>query len=240
MAKPSGGWFHSFDEPGLQIEGTRSVPYQLKKARIIPADLTGKSVVDLGAGQGFYSRLAEKRGAEHVVAVNNDPTCEPQFEYVRERTGSDVDWRVENLFDITEEFDVVICMGVLYHVADPESLLDHLVDIAAETICLASAAFASPLKRSWRYDSTTGKTIGGRDRLWPILYHGLTGIEFDESVPTPFWIDEGLRERGCEIEQRHPFLTDKLDRFGVSRLPLDRVMPIGLRYGVRASVDPGL
>lgn len=236
MAKPFGNWFHSFDEPGLQIEGTRSVPYQLKKARIIPDDLSGKSVVDLGAGQGFYSRLAERRGADHVVGVNYDPTCKPQFEYVREQTGSDVEWRVADIFEITEDFDVVICMGVLYHVSDPNALLDHIFDIADETICLASAAFASPLKKSWRYDSTTGETIGGRNRLWPRFYHRLTGIDFDESVPTPFWIDEALLERGCEIKLRHPFLTEKLDRFGVGRLPLDRVMPIGLRYGVRATV----
>lgn len=237
MPKQYGNWFHSFDEPGLKVDGTRSVSYQLKKAKIIPDDLTGKSVVDLGAGQGFYCRLAEKRGAERVVGVNYDPTCEPQFEFVREQTGSEVEWRVEDLFEITEEFDVVVCMGVLYHVPEPDDLIDHLVDLANETVCLASAAFASPMEKSWRYDSTTGETIGGRNRLWPKIYDKLTGIDFDESVPTPFWIDEALNERGCEIEMRHPFITPTVDKLEVNRLPLAHMMPFGLRYGVRANVD---
>jgi SAM-dependent methyltransferase len=237
MPKPFGNWFHSFDEPGLQIEGRHPVSYQLKKAEIIPDDLSGKSVVDLGAGQGFYCRLAEKRGAERVVGVNYDPTVEPQFEHVRQQTGSEVEWRVENLFDISEEFDVVICTGVLYHVPDPNELLDHLFALSNETICLSSIVFPSPLKKAWRYDSRNRKTIGSRDRIWPRIYARISGLNLDESVPTSFWIDDEIQKRGGDVELRHPFVTPTVSKIASDRLPLDRLMPFGLRYGVRASVD---
>ncbi len=66
----------------------------------------GRSVLDVGAFDGFYSFLAEHRGARRVVAVDNEQYVEPGrrtlryhaaprcgFRAIAELTGSQVEYR---------------------------------------------------------------------------------------------------------------------------------------------------
>ena len=87
----------------------------------------GRSVLDVGAFDGFYSFLAEARGARRVVAVDN----EQYVDWVRARfgltveggvgfraiaglVGSRVEYRRMDALDVHqlgERFDVVLCLA---------------------------------------------------------------------------------------------------------------------------------
>ena len=107
----------------------------------------GRSVLDVGAFDGFYSFLAEVRGARRVVAVDN----EQYVDWVRARfgvalqgglgfraiaglVGSRVEYRRMDALDVRElgeRFDVALCLGILHRVTDPIALLGALADVLA-------------------------------------------------------------------------------------------------------------
>ena len=140
-------WFHTFAlAPGIYTPGiARDHGYRLA---VLGADrFAGRSVLDVGAFDGFYSFLAEARGARRVVAVDN----EQYVDWVRARfgvtleggagfraiaglVGSRVEYRRMDALDVHElgeRFDVVLCFGILHRVTDPIRLLRALADVLA-------------------------------------------------------------------------------------------------------------
>ena len=140
-------WFHTFAlAPGIYTPGiARDHGYRL--AVLGPDRFAGRSVLDVGAFDGFYSFLAELRGARRVVAVDN----EQYVDWVRARFGvallggagfraiaglvaSRVEYRRMDALDVRElgeRFDVVLCFGILHRVTNPIRLLRALVDVLA-------------------------------------------------------------------------------------------------------------
>ena len=63
-------WWHKIDlGNGIITPGKVNTFEKLKRIGL-PDDLTGKSVLDIGAWDGFYSFEAERRGASRVVAID--------------------------------------------------------------------------------------------------------------------------------------------------------------------------
>jgi tRNA (mo5U34)-methyltransferase len=128
------GWYHSIELPdGRVIQGFQSP--SLMRMRLaqfpIPADLTGKRVLDIGAWDGWFSFEMEKRGAE-VVAV--DSAEHTRFLVARDLLGSHVDYRIADICRIRPDdfgrFDIVLFFGVLYHVKHPMQALDTVCDLS--------------------------------------------------------------------------------------------------------------
>jgi tRNA (mo5U34)-methyltransferase len=106
------------DYPGVKFRGF---------AHAIPADLTGKSVLDIGCNGGFYSIEMKKRGASRVLGIDFDDDYLAQARFAAEVTGHDIEFRQLSVYDVGslgERFDVVIFMGVLYHLRHPLLALD--------------------------------------------------------------------------------------------------------------------
>lgn len=142
-------WFHTFllnRDLDLYTPGeARDHGYRLGS---IPDSFRGLSVLDVGAFDGFYSFLAETRGATRVLAVDN----EQYVRWVRDRwgieldggegfnaihglLGSNVEYRRADAFalgDVDERFDVVFCFGILHRVENPLGLLGILTSRLAE------------------------------------------------------------------------------------------------------------
>jgi tRNA (mo5U34)-methyltransferase len=138
-------WFHTFAlAPGVYTPGiARDHGYRL--AVLGAGRFAGRSVLDVGAFDGFYSFLAELRGARRVVAVDN----EQYVDWVRARFGvtlaggigfraiaglvaSRVEYRRMDALDVAElgeRFDVVLCFGILHRVTNPIALLRALADV---------------------------------------------------------------------------------------------------------------
>ncbi len=156
-------WYHSIDL------GQGVVTPGVSRSSIPPAalpDFRGRSVLDIGAWDGYYSFLAERGGASRVVALDHyvwkldfaarqeywdccardgvlpDPGREAEFldhaglpgrrgfDLAREALGSRVEPVVGDFMSMDLEplgrFDVVLFLGVLYHLTEPFTALRRL------------------------------------------------------------------------------------------------------------------
>src|SRR3972149_2927891 len=99
----------------------------------LPADLTGKSVLDIGSWDGFFAFECERRGAARVLAIDTyawDTYGMDGFLLARSTLGSRAEYQRLPVEDISRDalgtFDVVLFLGVLYHLRSPIDGLDRL------------------------------------------------------------------------------------------------------------------
>jgi tRNA (mo5U34)-methyltransferase len=127
------GWWHSFELPdGSVHHGVNSL--ESLKHRIgqfpIPSDLRGKRVLDIGAWDGWFSFEMERRGAQ-VVAL--DCWDNPRFREMHAVFNSRVEYLQMDVMEIAPEnigrFDIVLFMGVLYHLKHPLLALEKVCAI---------------------------------------------------------------------------------------------------------------
>jgi 2-polyprenyl-3-methyl-5-hydroxy-6-metoxy-1,4-benzoquinol methylase len=94
-----------------------------------PRNMRGMRALDLGCSDGFFSFEMEKRGAD-VVAVDFVPEDYTGFSVARRILGSSVEYRMDNVYNLSPEvygyFDIVLFMGVLYHLRNPLGGLDAI------------------------------------------------------------------------------------------------------------------
>ncbi len=127
-----GPWFHNLD-----LRGVRTAPDHflfdfpaVKWASFrdhVPADLSGRTVLDIGCNGGFYSLEMKRRGAARVVAIDHDPHYLAQARFAAEVEGLEIEFRQLSVYDVAalgERFDVVLFLGVLYHLRHPLLALD--------------------------------------------------------------------------------------------------------------------
>src|SRR4051794_5646669 len=140
-------WFHSIElEPGFVTPGRADTSAQL--ARLHLPDLTGKTVLDVGAWDGFFSFEAERRGAARVVALDTfswqprgEGAGKAGFELARRALRSKVVDVELDVLDITPEsaggtYDVVLFLGVLYHLRHPFLAIERLRAVTGELLVL--------------------------------------------------------------------------------------------------------
>ena len=139
-----GPWFHNLD-----LGGVRTAPEHFlgdypnikwrKIADAIPADLQGKSVLDIGCNAGFYSIEMKKRGAARVLGIDFDDVYLNQARFAAEVAEADIEFRKMSVYDVGslgEKFDVVIFMGVLYHLRHPLLALDLIREHVADDLMI--------------------------------------------------------------------------------------------------------
>jgi tRNA (mo5U34)-methyltransferase len=109
-------------------------------AHVIPEDLTGKSVLDIGCNAGFYSVEMKRRGAARVLGIDSDDHYLAQARFASEQLGfGDIEYRNHSVYDVGalgETFDLVIFMGVLYHLRHPLLALDLIREHVAGDMLL--------------------------------------------------------------------------------------------------------
>jgi tRNA (mo5U34)-methyltransferase len=129
-------WFHTIDlGNGVRTKGIYDPARTLPRLGL-PSRLDGKRVLDVGAWDGFYSFEMERRGAE-VLATDSFSWrgdgwgTKDGFLLAREALGScvrDLDLDPTKLEPglVGGTYDVVLFLGVLYHLRDPMRVLDRL------------------------------------------------------------------------------------------------------------------
>ena len=168
----SGGWWHSFELPdGTLLPGANALEAQRERLNRfpIPQDLHGKRALDIGTWDGWFAFELERRGAD-VMAV--DVIDNPRFREMHRIYNSRVDYRQLDVYDLTParvgQFDVVLFMGVFYHLKHPLLGLERVcaltTDIAAvdsfvlQEIYAEGAALNRPLLEFFENDEFGGQT----------------------------------------------------------------------------------
>ena len=136
------GWYHSFELPdGGVIAGLQSLDQQRERLRQfpIPQDLTGNRVLDVGAWDGWFSFEMERRGAE-VLAV--DSAKNTRLIEARQLLGSRIDYQIADICHLTAKdvgsFDIVLFLGVLYHLKHPLLALENVCGMCRDMACIES------------------------------------------------------------------------------------------------------
>lgn len=134
-----GPWFHNLDLGGVPTAPDHFLgDYPAMKWRrfshTVPQDLTGKTVLDIGCNAGFYAFEMARRGAARVVGIETDPRYLAQAQLASEVLDVPLELRRLDVYRVAElgaRFDVVLFMGVLYHLRHPLLALDRIHDHAA-------------------------------------------------------------------------------------------------------------
>ena len=139
-----GPWFHNLDLKGVRTAPTHFLgDYPNVKwrrfCRVIPEDLTGKSVLDIGCNAGFYAMEMKRRGADRVLGLDTDVEYLEQAKFAANVNELKIEFRKLSAYDVGqlgEQFDLVIFMGVLYHLRHPLLALDLIHEHVARDLLL--------------------------------------------------------------------------------------------------------
>ena len=131
-----GNWFHNIDLNGVKTAPNHFLgDYPALKWRqfenALPRALRGKSVLDIGCNAGFYSIEMKKRGADRVLGIDYDEQYLAQARFAAQVSGVDIEFRRLSVYEVAElreTFDIVLFMGVLYHLRHPLLALDLVHD----------------------------------------------------------------------------------------------------------------
>jgi tRNA (mo5U34)-methyltransferase len=176
-------WYHSIDlGDGVVTKGLSDPATRLDEQQL--PDFTGRTVLDVGAWDGYYSFLAERSGAARVVALDhyawgvdiaaregyweecrNNGTLPDQsrdttdfwrpdlpgkrgFDLAHEVLESKVETVVADFttvdLDTVGSFDVVLYLGVLYHMKEPLTCLERVRAVTREVAVIETAAAHFP------------------------------------------------------------------------------------------------
>jgi len=139
-----GPWFHN-----MRIGGIETAPEHFlgdypsfkwrKFQHVLPDDLEGRSVLDIGCNAGFYSLEMKRRGAGEVVAIDSDPKYLRQARFAFDQAGADIELKQMSVYDIARlgrKFDLVLFLGVFYHLRHPLLALDLIHEHVAGDLLL--------------------------------------------------------------------------------------------------------
>ncbi len=137
-------WYHCLDfGRGVVTPGYSETRWGVSGDFVgLPSDLTGKSVLDVGAWDGFYSFEAERRGARRVLATDSFvwTNAKAGFELARRVLESKVEDRFIDVLDLSPDrvgtFDVVLFLGVLYHMRHPLLAMERVASVTSDHLIM--------------------------------------------------------------------------------------------------------
>ncbi len=206
-----GTWFQNLNLNGVQTAPQHFLgDYPAVKfqglAQALPQDLTGKSILDIGCNAGFYSLEMKRRGADRVLGVDFDERYLAQARFAAEVRGVEIEFRQLSVYDVSclqEKFDLVIFMGVLYHLRHPLLALDLIREhVARDLMLFQSMQRGSPDARQVEEDYEFGETEMFARPDFPAMYfieHKYAGDPTNWWIPNRACTEAMLRSAGFDI-----------------------------------------
>ena len=172
-------WFHRIDLGDGIFTKTASVmgepvdhPRETWEAiqQCLPADLTGKSLLDVGCNGGFYCVEAKRRGAQRVLGVDGQRQHVRQALFVRKVLGLDLEFRRFSVYDLDPAtvgvFDITLALGLVYHLKHLVLALERLYDVTRELL-IVETAIIPPEQTPPTFVQSLGEI---RQTLHPLFY----------------------------------------------------------------------
>jgi tRNA (mo5U34)-methyltransferase len=210
-----GKWFHNMNLRGVQTAPNHFLgDYPRVKwerfAHALPGDLSGKSVLDIGCNAGFYAIEMKRRGAERVIAIDEEERYLAQGRFAAELNNANIEFHQLSVYDVDkldEKFDLVLFLGVLYHLRYPLLALDlmheHVVnDVLVFQSMQRGTRKVLPLRND--YDFWETDLFG--EEGFPIMYfieNRYAGDGTNWWIPNRACVEAMLRSAGFTITE-HP------------------------------------
>ena len=210
-----GPWFHNLHLP----DGTETAPDHFlgdfpsfkwrEIAPHLPADLSGWKVLDIGCNAGFYSLELARRGAR-VTGIDHDPHYLRQARWAAEQFGlaDRIDWRHMQVYDLArtaERWDLILFMGVFYHLRYPLLALDLVVRRLSRLMVFQTLTMPGEEV----YEPAADTPIDGRDDMllpgWPkmaFIEHRLADDPTNWWAPSHAGVLSLLRSAGLDVVGR--------------------------------------
>jgi len=210
-----GPWFHNLHLP----DGTETCPDhwlgdfpRFKWERLkdhIPADLRGSTVLDIGCNAGFYSIELAKRGAT-VTALDVDAHYLTQARWAADVWGlrDRIQFERAQVYSLARDprrWDLILFLGVLYHLRYPALGLDIVSRCAAKTLIIQSLSMPGETPESMPADLE----LSNREPLtrpdWPKLSFVERSLAQDQTnwwVPNQSCIEAMVRSTGFRVVSR--------------------------------------
>ena len=201
-----GAWFHNMDLAGVKTAPDHALgdypSCQWQRVQhVLPRDLSGKSVLDIGCNAGFYTIELKRRGAGRTLGVDVNPRHLAQAELAAEVCGVDVEFLKLSVYELAvlrERFDIVLFMGALCQLRHPLLALDILHEhVVADTLIFQSTLYpqdaqSGSSRQALRFDSVPEPQLHFIERRDP---DGMTNWW----VPTGHCAEAMLRSSGFRI-----------------------------------------
>jgi tRNA (mo5U34)-methyltransferase len=207
-----GPWFHN-----LRLRGVQTAPnhflgdYPASKFAnfrdALPSDLTGMTVLDIGCNAGFYSFEMKRRGASRVLGIDTDERYLRQARFAAEVENSDIEFRQLAVWDVgslDEKFDLVIFMGVLYHLRHPLLALDLIHEHVARDLVLfqsmqRGSREVAAIDKDYEFSADAPFDEPGYPKLH-FIEHYFSHDETNWWIPNRACVEAMLRSSGFFIE----------------------------------------
>lgn len=242
-------WFHNLHLPS----GHTTAPHHplgdfpavkwRELARALPLDLSGWRALDVGCNAGFYTFELARRGAE-VRGIDADERYLRQAEWAADELGlrdrvSFERLQVYELARRTEQFDLVLFLGVLYHLRHPLLALDLLAEKARRLLALQT--LTKPDERE--LPPPPDLPFDEREELlapgWPamaFIEHRFAGDPTNWWAPDHACVEAMLRSSGLEVVARPGYQLWLCRPHGVPQPVRDELdAALGRGYGAAAA-----
>lgn len=221
-------WWHRIDlGNGIVTPGHVDTGRMVQKLHM-PDSLAGKTVLDIGAWDGFYSFEAERRGASRVLALDwmawggGEQTwgSKAGFDLAHRVLGSKVETRLADAMQLDPNeigmFDLVLYLGVLYHMRHPQLALERVFSVTREMAIVETQAllrFRKPMLEFYPGDELFGDPTNWFAPNAPAIEGMLKTAGFRKVVqvlgPTPFVFRaaRGLQQAVLRPKETRPRVT---------------------------------
>jgi tRNA (mo5U34)-methyltransferase len=207
-----GPWFHNLHLP----DGQQTAPDHplgdfpavkwRQVGRALPEDLSGWSALDIGCNAGFYSFELARRGAS-VVGIDVDERYLRQARWASERFGlqEQVEFQLRPVYDVArtgERFDLVLFLGVLYHLRHPLLALDAVAAATARLLVLQTLTMPGEAELPAPFDLDIRERRRMLEPGWPLMAfieHRLAGDPTNWWAPNRACVEAMARSTGLEV-----------------------------------------
>jgi len=113
-------------ETFIDTEWQSNIKYNLLHPHF---NLKDKRVADIGCNNGYYLFRMQEDAPKSLVGFDPSPLYKTQFDFINHFVKSEIEYEllgVEHLEFYEEKFDIIFCLGVLYHRSDPVAMLKQL------------------------------------------------------------------------------------------------------------------